>query len=88
MIFLVPVTLVMQNFWGDAMRHEFQRVMVHEEPGDDQREASPCSIIRPTTTRGRGAVATIAGFNQDELFMGQGKEFIEVSFQRGRCRSG
>jgi hypothetical protein len=40
----------------------------------------PCSIIRPTATRGGGAVATIAAFNRDGLFIGQGKEFIDVLF--------
>jgi hypothetical protein len=44
-----------------------------------QREA-PCSIIRPTATPGGGAVATITGFNRDGLFIGQGKEFIDVLF--------
>jgi hypothetical protein len=38
----------------------------------------PCSIIRPTATPGGGAVATIAGFTRDGLFIGQGKEFIEM----------
>ena len=39
-----------------------------------------CSIVRPTATRGAGAVATIHGFNHDGLFIGHGKEFIEVLF--------
>ena len=40
----------------------------------------PCSIIRPTGTRGGGAVATIDSFRRDGLFIGQGNEFLEVLF--------
>jgi hypothetical protein len=44
------------------------------------KKLPPCSIVRPTATRGGGAVATIASFNQDGLFIGQGKDFIDVLF--------
>jgi hypothetical protein len=45
------------------------------------RRLPACSIIRPTATRGGGAVAAIAGFSRNGLFIGQGKEFVEVLFR-------
>ena len=35
-----------------------------------------CSVIRPTTTRNGGAVATIKAFTDDLLFLGQSPEFF------------
>jgi hypothetical protein len=40
----------------------------------------PCSIIRPTGTRGGGAVAAIDSFRRDGLFIGHGNEFLEFLF--------
>lgn len=37
-----------------------------------------CSVIRPTTTRKGGAVATIKAFTADLLFLGQSNEFFRV----------
>jgi hypothetical protein len=37
-----------------------------------------CSVIRPSSDRFGGAVATIASFTQDGLFFGQSKKFLKV----------
>jgi len=37
-----------------------------------------CSVIRPSDDRFAGAVATIASFTQDGLFVGQSKKFLQV----------
>lgn len=36
-----------------------------------------CSVIRPTTTRNGGAVATIRAFTGDLLFLGQSTAFFD-----------
>jgi hypothetical protein len=38
----------------------------------------PCSVIRPTSTKNSGAVATIQSFMDDLLFQGQQQDFIEA----------
>src|SRR5277367_4353531 len=40
-----------------------------------------CAVIRPTDDRFAGAVATIASFTADGLFVGQSKEFFRVAMQ-------
>lgn len=40
-----------------------------------------CSVIRPTTTRKGGAVATIKAFTEDLLFHGQSNEFFRFVSQ-------
>jgi hypothetical protein len=37
-----------------------------------------CSVIRPTTTRNGGAVATIKSFTEDLLLMGQSAAFFDL----------
>src|SRR5580658_1962470 len=37
-----------------------------------------CSVIRPTSDQFAGAVATIASFTKDNLFLGQSPEFIQT----------
>ena len=37
-----------------------------------------CAVIRPSSDRFGGAVATIASFTQDGLFVGQSKRFLQV----------
>jgi hypothetical protein len=37
-----------------------------------------CAVIRPSSDRFGGAVATIASFTQDGLFFGQSKKFFQV----------
>jgi hypothetical protein len=51
---------------------DLQSNLIMPEPADflDQK-LGPCSIIRPTTTRNSGAVATIQSFMDDGLFIGQ-----------------
>jgi ferritin-like protein len=41
----------------------------------------PCSVIRPTSTRLGGAVATFKSFHADGLFDGQSDGFFDLSFQ-------
>ncbi|MBV8899387.1 MAG: hypothetical protein JOY92_04665, partial [Verrucomicrobia bacterium] len=41
----------------------------------------PCSVIRPTSTRLGGAVATVNAFIADGLFNGQSAAFINFSMQ-------
>jgi hypothetical protein len=36
-----------------------------------------CSVIRPTSTRNGGAVATIKAFTEDLLFLGQSTAFFD-----------
>ena len=38
----------------------------------------PCSVIRPTSTRNGGAVATIKSFTDDLLFLGQSEAFFRL----------
>ena len=42
------------------------------------KDLPQCSVIRPTSTRLAGAVATIKSFTEDLLFHGQPKEFFNV----------
>ena len=42
------------------------------------KDLPQCSVIRPTSTRLAGAVATIKSFTADLLFLGQSKEFFNV----------
>ena len=42
------------------------------------KDLPQCSVIRPTSTRLGGAVATIKSFTADLLFLGQSKEFFNV----------
>jgi hypothetical protein len=42
------------------------------------KELPRCSVIRPTTTRNGGAVATIEAFTADLLFLGQSPAFFNV----------
>jgi hypothetical protein len=41
----------------------------------------PCSVIRPTSTKDGGAVATVKAFTEDGLFIGQPPAFFEFSMQ-------
>jgi Ferritin-like domain len=40
-----------------------------------------CSVIRPTSTRDGGAVATVKAFAEDGLFIGQPPAFLELSMR-------
>src|SRR6266850_5930595 len=40
-----------------------------------------CSVIRPTSTKNGGAVATVKAFTDDGLFIGQSGAFLELSMQ-------
>jgi hypothetical protein len=53
---------------------------IQPEPCDFIRtDLPPCSVIRPTSTRLGGAVATVKSFTDDLLFLGQSNEFFEFS---------
>jgi hypothetical protein len=41
----------------------------------------PCSVIRPTSTKLGGAVATVKSFTDDLLFLGQTEDFFDFSMQ-------
>jgi hypothetical protein len=50
------------------------------EPCDFIRESLPeCSVIRPSTTRNSGAVATVRAFTADGLFVGQSPAFFRAA---------
>jgi Ferritin-like domain len=53
------------------------------EPCDflEHETLPPCSVIRPTSTRLGGAVATVRAFTDDLLFLGQSAEFFEFAMQ-------
>ena len=53
------------------------------EPCDflEHETLPPCSVIRPTSTRLGGAVATVKAFTDDFLFLGQSAEFFEFAMQ-------
>jgi len=40
-----------------------------------------CSVIRPTSTKNAGAVATVAAFTEDLLFQGQSGAFFKLAMQ-------
>ena len=58
----------------------FQTNLIFPEPCDfiRQKGLPPCSVIRPSSTRFAGAVATIQSFTADRLFAGQSPEFFQV----------
>jgi hypothetical protein len=58
---------------------DFQTNLIMPEPCPFlSRKLPPCSIIRPTSIREGGAVATINAFAADGLFIGQPKEFVQL----------
>ena len=59
---------------------QFQTNLIFPEPCDfiRQKGLPPCSVIRPSSTRFAGAVATIESFAADRLFAGQSPEFFQV----------
>lgn len=63
-------------FGGEA----FQTNLIFPEPADflEGEKLPPCSVIRPVSTALGGAVATINAFTQDQLFLGQSREFFDV----------
>lgn len=62
---------------GDTL----QANLIMPEPTHFLDEAfGPVSIARPTSTKNSGAVASVQGFVDDGLFIGQPKEFFDVLF--------
>jgi hypothetical protein len=56
-----------------------QTNLILPEPCDFiNKDLGPCSVIRPTTTRNGGAVATIKAFTDDLLFAGQVAGFFDL----------
>jgi len=56
-----------------------QTNLILPEPCDFiSKKLPPCSVIRPTTTRNGGAVATIEAFRADLLFLGQSPGFFNL----------
>ncbi|MCW3095165.1 MAG: hypothetical protein JWL77_783 [Chthonomonadaceae bacterium] len=61
---------------------DFQTNLIMPEPVPFlSRKLPKCSIIRPTSTEFGGAVATIASFIKDGLFLGQPREFLALLFE-------
>lgn len=62
---------------GDTL----QANLIMPEPTHFLDEAfGPVSVARPTSTKNSGAVASVQGFVDDGLFIGQPKEFFDVLF--------
>ncbi len=56
-----------------------QTNLILPEPAEFIRKNLPvCSVIRPTSTKEGGAVATIKAFTDDLLFLGQSQEFFTL----------
>jgi hypothetical protein len=67
------------DFNSPPGRELFQTSKILPEPCDFISEDLPdCSVIRPSSTRNSGAVATIKPFVADQLFRGQSREFFET----------
>jgi hypothetical protein len=76
-----PVTHVPVTFDLNASRfstEDFQPNLIMPEPTLFlSRQFPPCSIIRPTETKG-AAMATVKAFTDDGLFIGQSAAFFEM----------
>ena len=78
---LVFPDLNAQPFGGE----DFQTNLIMPEPTVFlSRKFPPCSIIRPTSIRQGGAVATINSFTSDGLFIGQSREFFQLVLHLAR----
>jgi hypothetical protein len=81
-----PLALVTDPITGltfpdlNALNSELaQTNLILPEPCDFiSKDLPKCSIIRPTTTRNGGAVATIKAFTEDLLFLGQSAGFFNT----------
>lgn len=74
-----PVTgLTFPDLNSPAPTELTQTNKILPEPCDFISKSLPaCSVIRPSSTENAGAVATIKGFNADQLFLGQSDDFFE-----------
>jgi hypothetical protein len=81
-----PLALVTDPVTGltfpdlNALNSELDQTnLILPEPCDFiSKDLPPCSVIRPTTTRNGGAVATIKAFDDDLLFLGQSPRFFNL----------
>jgi len=64
----------------NALHNELDQTnLILPEPTDFiSKDLPQCSVIRPTTTRNGGAVATIKAFTDDLLFLNQGDDFFTL----------
>lgn len=70
--------LTFPNFF-DPLNPRIQPSLIFPVPCEFISPNLPrCAVIRPTSDRFAGAVATIASFTRDGLFVGQQKEFFRV----------
>jgi hypothetical protein len=70
--------LTFPNFFS-PLNPLVQPSLIFPVPCDFIRKGLPkCAVIRPLTDRFAGAVATIASFTADGLFVGQSKEFLKT----------
>jgi hypothetical protein len=79
---VAPVTdkgLTFPNFFASHLGALVQPSLIFPVPCEFIRPGLPhCSVIRPLTDKFGGALATIASFTADGLFVGQSKEFLSV----------
>jgi Ferritin-like domain len=75
-----PVTgLTIPNLDDHPDEQLFQANLIFPHPCEFISPHLPrCSVVRPTLDRNGGAVATIASFTADRLFMGQSAKFFRV----------
>jgi hypothetical protein len=81
-----PLALVTDSVTGltfpdlNALNSELDQTnLILPEPCDFISKNLPqCSVIRPTTTRNGGALATIKAFTEDLLFLGQSPGFFNL----------
>jgi hypothetical protein len=81
-----PLALVTDPVTGltfpdlNALNSELDQTnLILPEPCDFiSKDLPKCSVIRPTTTRDGGAVATIKAFTDDLLFLGQSGGFFNL----------
>jgi hypothetical protein len=78
--FTDPISgLKFPNFFGSPLNPSIQPSLIFPVPCEFIHASLPrVSVIRPLTDKFAGAVATIASFTADGLFIGQSKEFLDT----------
>jgi hypothetical protein len=78
--FTDPISkLTFPNFFGPPLNPSIQPSLIFPVPCEFIDASLPrVSVIRPLTDKFAGAVATIASFTADGLFIGQSEEFLDT----------
>jgi hypothetical protein len=72
-------TVTFPNFFTPPINPLLQPNLIFPVPCEFISANLPhCAVIRPTSDRFGGAVATIASFTSDNLFLGQSQKFLQV----------